>query len=206
LPSAMIAAIVGDIAMGCASANFMIRTWVIWKDSHLVHALLLFFALGHWIVLALDVANLRPFNIHGRCGVTMIHSEINAAVFLYSMLFDFLVLVLSVVRLSRESSKSSSLVKRLRSQGIVYFVVSVITCIPPTIFSLMGVVELLSLTGFVAMTASTIASYRAVRSLLGLRMHHEGDSQATQESVDDRDRVALSTQIMVQVTAPTAIA
>lgn len=77
---------------------------MIWKDSRLVHVLLLVFAFGHWIVLALgtnqssgifvfvlalthrtlrsDVANLQASD--GECLVHVVHPRLNAAIFVYS--------------------------------------------------------------------------------------------------------------------------
>ncbi|KAF8547862.1 hypothetical protein OG21DRAFT_839423 [Imleria badia] len=115
----------------------MIRTWVIWKDSRLVHTVLLVFALGHWIVLALDAANLQAIGKND-CIIDITHPALNAAVFVYSLCYDFLVLVLSIVGLSRQSSKSP-LMKRLRAQGLVYFMVAVVTYIVPTVFAFLGV-------------------------------------------------------------------
>ncbi|KAF8452288.1 hypothetical protein L210DRAFT_2024675 [Boletus edulis BED1] len=157
LPVTMVIAISGDIALGCSSMNFMIRTWVIWKDTRLVHILLVIFALGQWIVLALDVANLRPTQIPGGCKIYITHREVNAAVLVYSVCYDFLVLVLSIVALSRQRSKSP-LIQRLRAQGFVYFVVAVVTYIPPTVFAFMGVNHVLAMTGITATTARYLIS------------------------------------------------
>ncbi|KAF8129015.1 hypothetical protein EV363DRAFT_1400260 [Boletus edulis] len=154
LLSAIRTAISADIALGCSSMNFMIRTWVIWKDTRLVHILLVIFALGQWIVLALDVANLRPTQIPGGCKIYITHREVNAAVLVYSVCYDFLVLVLSIVALSRQRSKSP-LIQRLRAQGFVYFVVAVVTYIPPTVFAFMDV---LAMTGITATTARYLIS------------------------------------------------
>lgn len=52
-----------------------------------------------------------------------------------ALIYDFLVLVLSTVGLSKRPSKSP-LRKRLRAQGLVYFVIAVITYIPPAVGSL----------------------------------------------------------------------
>lgn len=49
-----------------------------------------------------------------------------------ALCYDFVVMVLSIVKLSRQPSKSP-LMKRLRAQGLVYFVVAVVTYITPTV-------------------------------------------------------------------------
>jgi hypothetical protein len=50
-------AILGGITIGTSSTNLMIRTWVIWKNSHLVHLLLSLLALGHWTILVLGTSS-----------------------------------------------------------------------------------------------------------------------------------------------------
>ena len=76
------------------------RRWVMWKDSRLVHILLLLFALGHWTILVLgkspsfkpsphynleiDAANIKAFNSNGACVIHLAHPGVTAGVFMYS--------------------------------------------------------------------------------------------------------------------------
>lgn len=102
-------------------------------------------------VLPLDLANIRSYQVDGQCNVYLVHSAVNAAVFVYcesktlvqivcslqdtqALCYDFLVLVLSFARLSAQSSKSPFM-KRLHAQGLLYFVVVVVTYVPPTVSS-----------------------------------------------------------------------
>ena len=97
--------------------------------------------------------NLKPYILNGACVSYPMDLKFAAVVFLYSelhqcvlsealfircvvaMCYDFLVLVLSIVGLSRQPSKSL-LKERLRTQGLLYFAVVTVTCIPPTVWAL----------------------------------------------------------------------
>ncbi|KAH0835769.1 hypothetical protein J3R83DRAFT_9607 [Lanmaoa asiatica] len=189
--------VLGNTTLGCSSANLMIRTWLIWKNHRLVHIILLIVTLGHWTILALGVANIKAFKSNGVCVVYLAQPTLSAGVFAYTMCYDFLVFVLSIVKLSKEPSKSS-LGEHLRSQGILYFVVAVTANIPPTVFAFLGSTSMVATTGSFAMTASTIVSCRAVRSLLDLSTPHP--SHTSDESVEPD--VALTTEIsMTQLTS-----
>jgi len=193
MPGTLSSGISGTIAIGCSSTNLMIRTWVIWKDSRLIHILLSLAALGHWTVLILDMANLRSWGSDGDCIVSLVHPSLGATLFVYTMCYDFFVLVLSFIKLSKQSSKSP-LTERLRTQGLLYFVVVALSYIPPTVFSFLDCAALLGITSSCALTASTIASSRVVRSLLILRTPH---SSGLREDAE-RDTV-LTTQFDDQI-------
>ena len=96
-------------------------------------------------------ASIRTVNIQGVCVVYLNYPQLDAAALIYSgsgqhvqigvvltqcisaMFYDLLVLVLSVVGLSNERSESP-LKRRLRAQGILYFVVAVIAYIPSMVW------------------------------------------------------------------------
>ncbi|KAH0834159.1 hypothetical protein J3R83DRAFT_11464, partial [Lanmaoa asiatica] len=106
--------------------------WVIWKDSRLVHVLLLLLSLGQWSALVFNVITIDSGEVDGICEVSFSIPQVYAASLIYTMCYDFLVFVLSVVGLSRQRSKSS-LKKRLCTQGIFYFAVAGIFYIPPVV-------------------------------------------------------------------------
>jgi len=189
--------IVTDIAIGCSSTNLMIRTWVIWKDSRLVHALLLLIALGQWTILAIDVAYIKSSELDGACVVHDTNPALSALIFMYTVCYDLLVLVLSIVKLSKQPS-NSPLKERLRTQGLSYFAVAALANSFPTIFALMGADALVAIAGNTAITVSTIASCRAVRSLLGLRLPCSCNTFYATE-----DNVVLTTRLPEQTLAMT---
>ncbi|KAN0080267.1 hypothetical protein V8E55_009833 [Tylopilus felleus] len=189
IPGTMALGALGDIALGCSSTNFLIRTWVIWKDSRWVHALLLFLALGQLAVLVEDVAITHPVNVNGVCEVYLKYPRLNAATFIYTTFFDSTVFVLSVVGLSSQRCESP-LTRRLRLQAILYIAVAGISYIPPIVSLLLGNFSVYFLLYNTAITLSTIVSSKAVRSLYAL-----GACDPCGES-----NVALTTQIEIQRT------
>ncbi|KAI9462119.1 hypothetical protein HD554DRAFT_1477289 [Boletus coccyginus] len=173
-PAIIIMAITSDIAVGAASTNLMIRTWVIWKNSRSVHLLLSLLTLGHWTILITNMASIRASRLNEICVFHSVLPGVAVGAFLYTMCYDFLVLLLSVVKLSCEPSKSP-LKERLYAQGILYFIVAATTTITPTVFAFLGSDVMVDITSCFALTASTIVSCRAVRSLLGLRTPRPSD-------------------------------
>ncbi|KAF8555167.1 hypothetical protein OG21DRAFT_936775 [Imleria badia] len=187
LPGALTLAALASIVMASSSSNFLIRTWVIWKDSRLVHVLLVLLVLGHWTMLAVDVTTVRSININGVGRVFIGHPQVNAATIIYTTLFDLLVFILSVVGLSSQRSESP-LKRRLRAQGISYFAVAVIVYIPPMVAALLDITPVYVLGSEIALTISTIVSSRAVRSL------HVLDTSDSCSKTLEGD-IALTTQI-----------
>ncbi|KAN0093213.1 hypothetical protein V8E55_003997 [Tylopilus felleus] len=122
------------IAVACSSTNFTIRTWMIWKDSRLVHALLFLLALGQWTLFVVVVAFLKPINTDGFCDIYPTDSfrQMNAVPFIYTTVLDLLLLVLSVAGLSTQPC-TSPLKRRLRAQAIVYVAIAEIVNIPPMV-------------------------------------------------------------------------
>jgi len=152
----------------------------------LVHLLLLLLALGHWTILALDVANFKAFRSDRVCVVQSIHPAVNAGALVYTTCYDLLVFVLSIVKLSRQPSKSP-LNEHLRAQGLLYFAVATMANVLPMVFAFLGSDGMVDITGVFWVTASAIVSCRAVRSLLGLRMPRpsvENDTVLTTQLIE----------------------
>ncbi|KAG9312725.1 hypothetical protein JVU11DRAFT_7152 [Chiua virens] len=162
------------IVIPSSSTKLMIRTWVIWEDSRLVHILVLLAAVGHCTMLIINLSNVKSTEPNGVCSLYGVVISV-----LTAMCYNFLVLILFIVKLSKQSSKKSLLKERLRSQHLLYFAIATMTNIPPTIFALLGSDAMVGITSVSAATASTIALCRAVRSLLlprTVHMCHQSDS------------------------------
>ncbi|KAN0093214.1 hypothetical protein V8E55_003998 [Tylopilus felleus] len=181
----------GGIAVACSSTNFMIRTWVIWKDSRLVHALLFLLALGQWTLLVVGGVFFKSINMDGVCDIypTSSFRQMNAIPFIYITVLDLLVLVLSVAGLSTQPC-TSPLKRRLRAQAIVYVAIAGIVNIPPMVFALLNNTAVFDFVVDVDLTISIMTSSWAVRSLLFL-----DTPDSNQES-----EIALTTNIAVQST------
>ncbi|KAG8215902.1 hypothetical protein J3R82DRAFT_7872, partial [Butyriboletus roseoflavus] len=140
-----------DIAIGTSSTNLMIRTWVIWKYSRLVHILLLLLALGQWTILVINATTVKSLTSNGVCVMYLTQPAAAAGAYVYSepryclqsgvlfirfasaMCYDLIVFVLSVVKLSKQPS--DSLKERLRAQGLLYFAVVATANILPTVWT-----------------------------------------------------------------------
>ncbi|KIJ60146.1 hypothetical protein HYDPIDRAFT_99346 [Hydnomerulius pinastri MD-312] len=122
----------GNAAIGCASTNLMIRTWLIWRDSRPVLGLLSLVAVGHWTILALGLTDVDAFMSNGSCDVVYANHTKTASLFIYTMFYDMLVFLLTIVGLSRKPS-ASALWKRLYRQGVVYFAITFLANIVPMV-------------------------------------------------------------------------
>ncbi|KAG9312737.1 hypothetical protein JVU11DRAFT_7167 [Chiua virens] len=145
-------AITGGTAVACASTNFMIRTWVIWKNSRLVHILIFLVALGHCTLLIIDWANIKATKSQGACVIYIQNPQVSAGVYVYTVSYDFLALLLAVVKLSNQSSKSH-FEERLRTQHLSYFVVAAVANVLPMVFCFLDSNGMVEITGSLAMTA-----------------------------------------------------
>ncbi|KAF8428921.1 hypothetical protein L210DRAFT_3114504 [Boletus edulis BED1] len=159
------------VGMSPFSGPFTCQSGAVWIAISgaiaIVHLLLLLLSLGHWSVLALDTVNIKSFRSNGACTIYLMHPAVSAGVFVYTMCYDFLVFVLSIIKLSERTMQISS----ERVFALARFIV--FCCSGCSEYSTNGfcfhwssryVDELVT-----AITASTIVSSRAVRSLLGLR-------------------------------------
>ncbi|KAG2355308.1 hypothetical protein BDR07DRAFT_552682 [Suillus spraguei] len=111
-----------NFALGCSTTNLVIRTWLIWKTSYL-RLVLVLFSLGHWAMLALFVATARGSTQNGVCMTHFTNLTYAEAVIIYSTLYDFVLLVFTIIGLSKVPP-SSALWKKLVKQGVVYFIVN----------------------------------------------------------------------------------
>ncbi|KAH7904013.1 hypothetical protein BJ138DRAFT_1131145, partial [Hygrophoropsis aurantiaca] len=179
-------AFAGNVAIGCASTNLMIRTWVIWKDKRGVLMLLALVSLGHWGVLMLGLSDIVAYQTQGGCFVEYANHANMSALFMYTMLYDLLVLSLTIAGLTRTRS-SSALWRTLFSQGVTYFAVTFVANVVPMVFSWLNLNAVMNVFFAIpAATISTIASCRAVVSLLGMQADpaSAASSETTQQTKD----------------------
>ncbi|KAG2358958.1 hypothetical protein BDR07DRAFT_1416113 [Suillus spraguei] len=98
--------------------------WLIWKTSYLRHLLVLF-SLGHWTTLALFVVTARASTQDGVCITHFTTLTYTKAVIIYSMLYDLVLLVFTIIGLWKVPS-SSTLWKALVKQGVVFFIITLV--------------------------------------------------------------------------------
>jgi hypothetical protein len=164
----------GDAAVGLASINLAIRTMALWSLNRWIVGGLTVVILGHWTLIlkgVLVTANWVPG--HG-CVIEGTDNTILAAIFIYSMCFDFLVLVLSAYQLfgvgfgiKRGSGIANSRIgQMLFGDGLIFFLIAFLANLVATVFMLLDLNPIMSVIFNVpAAVFSTIVACWAVRRL-----------------------------------------
>ncbi|KIK49032.1 hypothetical protein CY34DRAFT_431025 [Suillus luteus UH-Slu-Lm8-n1] len=106
----------GNIVVACTSTNLVIRTWTIWKTNWFVQTQIL----------------LSPPSFES-CGYMIVNPTYSAATSMYTMIFDFVLLKITIFGYWRSSS--SSLFTIIRTQGVIVYFIVFFASIIPSIFS-----------------------------------------------------------------------
>jgi len=159
-------ALAGNVAIGAASINLSIRTIAIWARKWYIAGPLVLVILGHWSLLLHGVVLTSVWDAKsGQCLITDTSNTILAATFIYSMCFDFVVMVLTATKLFSTTGRSR-LVGLIFNDGLIYFVIAFAANTVATTFMLLNLNPIMSVIANVpAATASTIVACRAVRRL-----------------------------------------
>ncbi|EIW78634.1 hypothetical protein CONPUDRAFT_167603 [Coniophora puteana RWD-64-598 SS2] len=155
----------GNAAIGLASINLSLRTIAVWSQNKYIIVLLVIIILGHWSFLLHGIL-LKAQWVGGACQITSTSNEILAISFIYSMVFDFLVLCLTAWKLAFPANGRSRLVGMIFGDGLIYFVIAFLANLIATTFMLLNLNAVMSIIANVpAAIASTIVACRAVRRL-----------------------------------------
>ncbi|KAF8636897.1 hypothetical protein AX17_003149 [Amanita inopinata Kibby_2008] len=163
----------GDAAVGLASVNLSIRTMAVWSQNRYIIGILVLVILGHWSLILQGVQLTAEWIPGVGCVITQTNNTILASIFIYSMCFDLLVLLLNGYKLLGVNSKpnmhamgASRLGKMIFSDGLIYFMIAFLANSIATIFMLLKLNSLMSVIFNVpAAIGSTIVACRAVRRL-----------------------------------------
>ncbi|PPQ71761.1 hypothetical protein CVT25_004823 [Psilocybe cyanescens] len=163
----------GDAAVGLASINLSIRAMAIWSQNRYIVGVLVLMILGHWSLILQGVQLTAIWIPNVGCQITKTNNTILAAIFIYSMCFDLLVLLLITYKLFGISgSKSSELMGRSRlthmifADGLIFFIIAFLANLIATVFMLLNLNQIMSVIFNVpAAVFSTIVATRAVRRL-----------------------------------------
>ncbi|KAI0732666.1 hypothetical protein C8Q72DRAFT_816345 [Fomitopsis betulina] len=157
--------LVGDAAMGFASINLSIRTIAVWSQSRWIIGLLVLIILGHWSLI-LQGAQLTATWVPGTgCAIIKTNSTVLAATFIYTMVFDLVVMILNLIKLSGRKQRSQ-LVSVLFKDGVIYFIIAFVANSIATVFMVLNLNAIMAIIFNVpAVIASTIVACRAVRRL-----------------------------------------
>jgi len=164
----------GDASVGLASINLSIRTMAIWSQNRYIIGLLILLIIGHWSLI-LQGIQLKAAWVPGvGCVIIEFNNKIFAAIFIYSMCFDFIVFTLNTYKLVGLHWNSGTLVKLTQSRlshmifsdGLIYFFIAFAANLVATIFMLLNLNLVMAVIFNVpAAIFSTIAACRAVRRL-----------------------------------------
>ncbi|KAL4064777.1 hypothetical protein V8B97DRAFT_1292734 [Scleroderma yunnanense] len=134
--TAKLSVVTGAFSIGCSSTNLMIRAWLIWKDSRIVLTLLLAVAIGHWGMLITGMDLVYGRRGSGKCVIESTQHTLLAVIYLYTMIYDLLVLILTIAGLPQEPPASTaSILRRLRRQGLTYCVIVFLANTLPLVFA-----------------------------------------------------------------------
>jgi hypothetical protein len=126
----------GNIVVACTSTNLVIRTWTIWKTNRFVRVFMALATLGHWFTLILDSKATQvssPPQSSGYCGYMIVNPTYSAATSMYTTIFDFVLLKLTIFGHWRSSSLS--LFTIIRTQGVIVYFIVFFASIVPSIFA-----------------------------------------------------------------------
>jgi len=157
---------VGNSAIGLASINLSLRTMAVWSRRWYIVVPLVLIILGHWSLLLHGVLLKATWLPGVGCVITETDNKLLAVTFIYSMVFDFVVLILTGYKLFYPASGRSRLVVLIFNDGLVYFAIAFLVNVIATIFMLINLNPVMSIIANVpAAIASTIVAGRVVRRL-----------------------------------------
>ncbi|KAI9057976.1 hypothetical protein FKP32DRAFT_1582448 [Trametes sanguinea] len=159
--------ITGQASSGLASINLSIRTMALWSHKRSIVILIVGIILGHWSLIFHGALLRASWVPEAGCQVTGSNNTILAATFIYSMSFDFVIMVLSMYKLAvGMNGHRSPLAAILFQDGLVYFIVAFMANLLATVFIMLDLNPILSVMFNVpAAVVSTVVACRAVRRL-----------------------------------------
>ncbi|KIO32231.1 hypothetical protein M407DRAFT_18801 [Tulasnella calospora MUT 4182] len=154
--------LMGNIAIATASTLLMLRTIAIWSRNLMIVVPLCILALGQWGILLHGVITVHAVysDVARSCVVTDTLPVFLDLIYVYTMGYDLLVLLISSIGLVRTSGRSD-LWTLLFQDGIVYFVVAFTANCVATVFLLLDLNPAMNIMATVpAAVASSIVACR----------------------------------------------
>lgn len=96
----------------------------VWGQKWYIIAALVSISLGHWTLLLHGILLTARWIPGQGCVITSTDSGLLSATFIYSMVFDFTVLILTASKLVRPSGTKSQLVNMMFADGLYYFIIA----------------------------------------------------------------------------------
>lgn len=199
----------GLLASACATTNLMIRTVIIWDYNK-------------WVMVPLAVMSCGQFFFSLYAGTTYAvafwdttlrtclfqyeHYSHMASVYMYTTIYDLIILILTYLRIQR-SNTNSRLWSTLRDQGILYFVFTSCVNIVAAIIIWLHLSDGMNAVVSPPATAiSVILSSQSVISLMRLNKPSDTDTHSCASQHDrERDTKYGTQQLTTQIEFPTSI-
>jgi hypothetical protein len=99
----------------------------VWGQKWYIIAALVLISLGHWSLLLHGILLTAAWIPGQGCLITSTDSKLLSATFIYSMIFDFTVLILTASKLVRPSGTKSQLVNMMFADGLYYFIIAYVS-------------------------------------------------------------------------------
>ena len=96
----------------------------VWGQKWYIVGALVTISLGHWSLLLHGILLTAAWVPDQGCVITSTDSKILSVSFIYSMAFDFIVLMLTASKLIRPTGTTSQLVHMVFADGLAYFIVA----------------------------------------------------------------------------------
>ncbi|KAF5389540.1 hypothetical protein D9757_004077 [Collybiopsis confluens] len=178
----------GNSSVGLASINLSLRTLAIYNDSGPLAIILTLVILGHWslILQAPILLEVNWDDQSGQCQIISTNNLILAATFIYSMVFDLFVFLLTAYKLFFRHNQvsvtgSNRLGRMLFYDGLIYFFIAFLSNLLATVFMLLNLNFIMTVIfNIPAAIASTIVACRVVR-----RLRNFGDAEPETEIDND---------------------
>ncbi|KAJ3541731.1 hypothetical protein NM688_g6044 [Phlebia brevispora] len=131
--------VTGNMALAGASANLGFRALMIWNTKRVIRVLLYGMSFAH-LIYAIFVGS---FGVQKRyasesrsCTLDIADAHIElTALYIFTLSWDLLILALTVLGLRRDEATRSHLGSLLYTQGVIYALISTVTCVPIAVLS-----------------------------------------------------------------------
>ncbi|KAG2126158.1 hypothetical protein BD769DRAFT_1463374 [Suillus cothurnatus] len=178
----------GNASIGCSSLNLMLRPFIIWKAFKWVRVFLVLATVGHWVVLLRVLLDFSVMEVNGSCGFMVVDHTYMTTIFVYTMGYDIMALILTIIGL-RNTPSSNAMWRILRKQGITYVLITCLANIVPSVVASLNLNSAMNVVfAMPASAISTIASSRIVVAFLDVQ------SSASTDETSSRD-VPLTTML-----------
>ncbi|KAG8920223.1 hypothetical protein FRC03_003923 [Tulasnella sp. 419] len=159
---------VGNTAIGGASSLLMLRTIAIWSENWHVIGPLVFLSLGQWGILMHGVTTVKAQwnEAANQCVINSTQPVFLRLIYIYTMSFDFVILVVTVVGLIKTRSRRTGLWALLFADGVIYFLVAFTVNLGATFMLLLNLNPILNV--ILAVPAAALSCTVACRSFIRL--------------------------------------